>query len=351
METPVNQPIAATTVLLPDAQSVSDDELGVLGMRLWPHTFAKTTDILQARHLLFGSLIRAGMPLPYVATASIAGLTAAQWAHYGYPSLVAGHKFAAALMSTRAHVDSLDDLHIPWLAFRCVVPDGLLHINGQPIDRIMISRRVAPQSTATMITGHEVPRDAPEVAWVMELYPNSNDAARVHVYHPSLHGLLTAPSDAEKSLSIDDDGSALIGPDQQDALARVVLLAQRYVLGLLVMLQSHPKFGRATERPMGPRSKRRDGPPTHRTFLLGHAIDVDCRPAVRDYLDGQNHGRRGPPSVQTWITGYYRRQRIGVGRTGCKVIWVLPHWRGPIDAPILVHSYRGGHEPPPREAT
>ena len=327
-----------TIVLLPDASSANDSELAVLGMRLWPHTFAKTEDIVHARHLLFGTFLTAGMPPSMVESASIAGLTAAQWAHHGYPSLVAGHKFAAALMSTRAHIDSMDEIQVPWLAFRCVIPDGLLHVDGKPIDRIMISRRVAPSALNP---------DGPHiVAWVMELYPHSNDATRIHVYHPTLHGLLTAEADADKNICVDENGRSDVGPDQQDALQRILLLAQRYVLGLLVMLQSHPKFGGASERPVAPSSKRRDGPPNHRTFLLGHPIDVDCRPAVHDYVDGHHARKHGPPSVQSWVMGHYRRQVIGVGRSGRKVIWIMPHWRGPIDAPILVHAYRGGHDHP-----
>jgi hypothetical protein len=107
----------------------------------------------------------------------------------------------------------MEDIHVPWLAFRCIVPDGLLHVDGKPIDRIMISRRVAPTSTEAMITGKEVDVDAdPPVVWVMEMYTHSNDAARIHVYHGSLHALLTAASDADNSLRIDDDGRSPLGP-------------------------------------------------------------------------------------------------------------------------------------------
>lgn len=334
---------APTVVYLPDASSATDDELALLGMRLWPHTFAKTEDIVSARRHLFGTFIKAGMPLHQVETASIAGLTAAQWAHYGYPSLMAGHKYAAALMSTRAHVDSMEDIHVPWLAFRCIVPDGLLHIDGKPIDRIMISRRVVPTSMIVPTPGKKThDDDDPPVVWVMELYPHSNDAARLHVYNASLHALLTADADSDNSLSIGDHGREPLGPDLKDAAARILVLAQRYVLGLLIMLQAHPKFGGATDRPVAPTSKRRDGPPNHRTFLLGGPIDVDCRPAVRDYVEGRRHGA---PSVQHLVRGHYTHQVCGVGRTGRKHIWIKPYWRGPIEAPILVHTYRVGHEP------
>ena len=37
-----------------------------------------------------------------------------------------------------------------------------------------------------------------------------------------------------------------------------------------------------------------------------------------------------------------KRQVVGIGRTGRKVIWVEPYWRGPEEAPILTRPYHVG---------
>ena len=266
-------------------------------------------------------------------------MTAAQWAHYGYPTLLSGHKFAAALMATKAHVDSMDEIHVPWLAFRCIVPDGLVDLDGEPIDRIMISRRVARSSDGTPFKDDGAPDTPTQVLWAMELYQNGGKGSRLHFYDDSLHGLLTEGS--EYAITADSDGSSPLGQDKRASAERLHVLAQRYVLGLLITVQQHPKFGGAAERPVPPVSRRRDGPPNHRTFMLGHPIDVDCRPAVRNYLQGD---RRSPPSVQSWVIGHWKRQVIGIGRSGRKLIWVQPYWRGPENAPILVRPYRVGDE-------
>lgn len=42
---------------------------------------------------------------------------------------------------------------------------------------------------------------------------------------------------------------------------------------------------------------------------------------------------------QSCVRGHYKRQVIGVGRSGRKVIWIEPYWRGPEGAPLLVRPY------------
>jgi hypothetical protein len=334
--------VGSSIVLLPNSATSSDEELAMLGMRLWPLTFAKTEDVERARHLFIGEMLKRGMPPQDVTTAAIAGLTSSQWAHFGYPTLVAGHKFAAALMSTKAYIDSMQDIDVPWLAFRCIVPDGILQLgDGSPIDRVMISRcvaRNAPGSARFDPTAADAPN---AVFWQMEAYANGRQGSRMHVYNVSLHGLLTESS--EYAIEVEDAHTATLDARAHDAAKRMCVLLQRYVLGLLITVQQHPNFKGANERPVPPTVKgsRRDGPPAHRTFLLGRPIDVDCRGAVRHYLSGD---RAAPPSVQTWVIGHWKRQVIGVGRSGRKVIWVQPYWRGPENAPILVRPYRIGHQ-------
>lgn len=64
--------------------------------------------------------------------------------------------------------------------------------------------------------------------------------------------------------------------------------------------------------------------------------DVDCRPAVKDYLTSLDGS---PPLYQTLVRGHYKRQAHGPGASMRKVIWIEPYWRGPEDADIVVRPY------------
>jgi hypothetical protein len=127
---------------------------------------------------------------------------------------------------------------------------------------------------------------------------------------------------------------------EADRKKRVFACARRLVVGLLVAMQNsnfkeHVSSGRVPKQ-------MRDGAPEHRTVYVGAPIKTDCRPALAQYLCDPKRGKAAPPSVQVLVRGHYKRQVVGVGRSGRKVIWVEPYWRGPEDAPILVHPYKVG---------
>lgn len=318
----------------------TDDALALLGMRLWPSTFAHTEDLFEARRLYIRAMVRSApsTAADYIRLGMFAAMQSAQWAHYSYPTLSAGHKFAAALMATSAHIDSLDDVHVPWFAFRCIVPDGLLALGPYPVDRIMVSRTIVDRSlTPTSLGGAD-----DRVAWQACLYHHDGGIA-MELFDETLHGLLTEPADDHVLATASDTGTRSVGPvgpDSSRPADRLAVLAQRYVLGLLINLQQHPSFGGPRERATGPESRPgREGPPKHRVFMLGRPIEIDCRPAIGRYLSGEAHS---PPSVQTLVRGHWKRQVVGVGRGGRKIIHVEPYWRGPEGAPILVHEYTMG---------
>lgn len=129
---------------------------------------------------------------------------------------------------------------------------------------------------------------------------------------------------------------------------RLVRMGLRLVAGLLLSLQDASNFKSRTvpyrsPRP-GAKGIARHGEPEHRFITVGKPLTIDCRPAVRSYID-EGIGRRtacgkggGPPTVQTLVRGHYRRQVCGVGRLQRKTIWISPFWRGPEEAVILVRT-------------
>ena len=225
------------------------------------------------------------------------------WAECAYPKLVTSHKYAAALMCTTTRGDDVEDLHIPWPAFLVVVPDGLL---GN-YDRLRVWFNAYGKDMA-LITLCSANR---------EVVPLNLSLPRADMMKP------------------DGDGSDDIVTEED---ARMACAARRLVAGLLLSMQHTDNF-RETVHPQKERGAGRRGDPEHRVVFIGRPLSVDCRRGLRDYIEGD---RKAPPSVQVLVRGHYRRQVVGVGRTGRKVIWIEPFWRGPEDAPILAHPYKVG---------
>lgn len=279
----------------------------------WEYSYARATDDLEATRLiaqyhrewideLVASLGKRGVPWGGPMDLPERGLVfesmAARWAHCGFPRIVTTHTFAAALMATDARGLDASDLRISWRTFLVAVPDGLLGDIGR-----------------LMLDAHGVEGD---------------QGAELYMWNPA------KPFGAALRTDTAPLGELLFGDDTSDEPR--VRLARRLVRGLLLAMQNRDNF-----RQLGPRERDqretepRTGPPKHRVFFVGRPLRVDCRPAIAAYLRGDKHA---PPSVQTLVRGHHKRQVIGIGRGGRKVIWIEPYWRGPEDAPILVRPHK-----------
>jgi hypothetical protein len=98
-------------------------------------------------------------------------------------------------------------------------------------------------------------------------------------------------------------------------------------------LGKHPRWERG--------GGREETEPLFRTFQVGKPVSVDCREALRAYVLGQ---RRGPVTVQWLVRGHWRNQPCGPGLTDRKGIWIMPHWKGPADAPINLRPHLVGKD-------
>jgi hypothetical protein len=92
-----------------------------------------------------------------------------------------------------------------------------------------------------------------------------------------------------------------------------------------------------------PSLARTPGMPDIQTYVLGKPLQINCRQAIVDYLEG-NTTSRNSPTVQTLVRGHWKHQPYGPGLTARKLIHIEPYWRGPDGAPILIrptHLSRG----------
>lgn len=300
-----------------------DTTLMRFGERMWQQARERLSKEDQADHELLQDAITAYIEKLYAPTTMSKRVTAERiavfaltWAVHAFQKLMTTHTYAAALMCSDPSKDVLKDLEIPYLGFMVHVPNGLLTFvseDGTQIDytRILVTGRAG-------FGGHAF----------MTVYdpaaPPSSTGRTFTVGADTLADLLF--DDAREWVGVEDQ--RIESPTKE---TRVTRLAKRLVAGLLLAMQHQDNF---KSRNVPTRTNRERGvkEPAHRITIIGRPLKIDCRPHVRDYLSGKRHA---PPSVQVIVRGHYKRQVIGIGRLGRKVIWVQPYWRGPEDAPIL----------------
>ena len=287
--------------------------------RLWTDTYGKgmkDADALKAMSVVNERLALVN-EAPFSPSEEARVVATTKWIDCGTPRLITTDKYAAALMCTRVTEPLVEDIIIPWKAFRVDLPRGLLAHDEYTYSHILIAGfdEDAPVGAMLLLFGERLDEDGKRVD-VLQVKATSDLAA-----------LLLDREHADDYMA---DG-AYRRPERRDAKERATRLATRLVVGLLYTMQYSQDFKTAKPSLNDNRKAIRSGPPKHRTIFVGKPLALDARPALREYVGGKG----GAPSVQSLVRGHFKRQVVGVARSGRKVIWVEPYWRGPEDAPIL----------------
>jgi hypothetical protein len=253
-------------------------------------------------------------------------------------------EFFAALSMTEVSKDAYEDIRFPWPVFAVRIPDGLLgnyhtilvgHLQeiglryDPALERLVAPGLGLPKKRRDGLTVALTPESVNRTVNVgfLALLENTGAVASTHSYGGIADLLFeTRPNEPP----VGDASMVMTAEDE-----RCIELATKVVVGALYTHQhsSHWTEGKKVS------SLKRDprfGPPDHRVIVVGRPLTVDVRPAVRAYIE---HGHAAP-SFQTLVSGHRKRQVIGVGRKGRKIIWVEPYWRGPKEAPILMRPYK-----------
>jgi hypothetical protein len=278
----------------------SDHALMRYGRIAWEHTYARgdTDDSLLAEAVGYIDIAeRSDVAL---------SLFSPKWAVHAFQRLMTSHTFAAALMCSDVQREVLEGIEKQWNAFMVVVPNGMLIADGLETSRILV---------ATYSYG----------AKLILLSVTASGQVRM-----LLDEAATLPD------LLAGDGSDLVA---ETAAHRCLVMARRLVAGLLLNLQHPPNF-KIREVKARPRGLRREAEPEHRIVSIGKPLEIDCRLAVKEYIEhGPKKGRKHTaPTVQVMVRGHYRRQVCGVGRLERKVIWIEPFWRGPEAALIQTRA-------------
>lgn len=274
------------------------------------------------------------------------------WLHNACTSLTTTHKFAAALCASASKgIDIARDIKLPSPAFRVRVPNGVLDapehgIEVSHVDVEFLSNGDSMYSvhgSGPMIESRREPGTfSRRVLCLPVMFSRASEVERARLVE-SADEFLYQPTDlfggdeSESVFDLSPEAASQLSQAEVDVRRRIVLMARRLVIGLLLTFTHTPDW--KSKVAVGTGAVRRNGPPPHRNIFIGRPISLDARPAVAQYISG---AKSSAPSVQSLVRGHYKRQVIGVSRAGRKVIWIEPYWRGPEDAPILARPYQVG---------
>lgn len=306
------------------AASWEDADLMSLGQRLWYDSY-RLLDEQPSVHRIGQAVeqLYASASTTKRASAVAIAQFAALWAHDAFQKVITTHTYGATLMCSDASHATLEDLPLPWRAFMVAVPDGLLAFtssSGQQVEYRRILVRVSPGQASMVLYDPASGAGGAESAIVTQGAPNIGELLFDEAFEGTSDLVDRIPSNAPEM--------------------RALKLAKRLVTGLLMTMAYTNNF--RSSKPSPPRtagSGREPGEgPEHRTTFVGKPLKIDLRAKVASYLNaagGNGRANARMPSVQVLVRGHFKRQVIGVGRKGRKVIHVLPYWKGDRDAPIL----------------
>lgn len=223
------------------------------------------------------------------------------WSQDGYPKIRLDDQMASALMLTDSSKAELGT-SLPWKAFVVSVPKHTL------------SYRYEEQTEPT---------------WVEQiLVSDSGGVLMLHLIgeEPSLPFSVAWGKTLEGFLE---------ARESWDKHAVVADLAVNLVRGVLLQVQAghlHQETLPQRER-SGHRWRQPGALPETTDYVLGSDVQLkhDYVAAVREIASGTKRYTK----VQWMVRGHKRWQACGERWQNRKLIWVVPHWKGRVDAPIL----------------
>lgn len=324
------------------APSVSTKEgLIRLGQFFWQHTYKKSDDDGEAADRYDAFL--ADKPKCFQETSMqfpdiLLNIMSARWFDQGLPVVTMGEKYFAAIVATQIPQEMLEEIEAPWKAFVIEVPAGLLFLyDPDEQKRVRITRILVHRFYPGL------PETGDKWAWRWIVLTETGQ----HIWrHGTAEQLLSSvklrEGDIQQYVNPEIEGDAFSDEVAQDE--RLFTLIGRLVLNVCLAMSdptnvremgsSHKRYAQAKER------GDRTGPPEQRVFQLGRPIEIDCRPALEEYLGGKREAHE--LKVQFLVRGHWRNQAHGPKHTLRRRQWIEPFWKGPADAPINVRPHKIG---------
>jgi hypothetical protein len=230
------------------------------------------------------------------------------WAWYGLPRIVLNEKQAAAYACTEIDAADGEEELLPWACFCISIPPGIvLHPEHQgcSAQHIFVS---CQDKLAAMYILYD---------WITVM-----------------------PECRFTELSLRDMAATTLSSSAATSAHKMVA---RIILSTIADVTEYRPAGNHS----GPTQRKRNarGAVETRNYQIARNIAIDCRPAVAQINKGikaptiNAKNARGEIEVQTLVCGHRKTQRFGKGLSESKRICVLPYWRGPEDAPVIVRPH------------
>lgn len=290
-----------------------------LGHSIWEAIYKHTDDDMGAIELLRGLPIKVAGSLESVTLGNVAfWLFAGRWVDQGAPRVLLDDQLAASLMATDVGLDSIPFIKPPWKAFMIEIPPGLL---DHEVEQETRSFRRILVHFASYASGPQW------FYWAMD------EESTEDFEEPGIFAKATTEQMILKEWDEAEEGV-------DDQISRISDLIGRLILSLCLALSDPTTTTLREQKRSKGRGNRFRTPysvPDTRNFIVGRPITVDCRPAIRDYVEGRNK-KKGSISVQLLVRGHWKHQVHGVGRALRKLIHIEPYWKGPEEAKILLRA-------------
>ena len=259
------------------------------------------------------------LPLERVHHECFQAMALHQWAMHGYQRLLLPPTTIAGLMATSVSREALDAVSPPWPAFSIDIPAGLMPITGSDGQELYVE----------LLVVHCVKLPDGDTRWTYLA-----QASPVTLWQTNVTSALFFDADWDdgKASPLESRGGEVEETDRDFRLRKVI---RRLIIGTCLLLASY----NASEVRAGTHIRKpKRGLPQTTIIRIGKPMQTDMRTAVRSYV--VNGGKRSAPTVQVAVVGHWKNQPHGPKNTLRRMQWIQPYWRGPEDAPILMHPSR-----------
>jgi len=244
----------------------------------------------------------------------------AKWVDGGCRIIDSDVSYFSAMMHTDLHSSAREELRVPWPSFVVRVPRGAISLEthpGYPSDGSKYDVVTLFVSDGAADTIRNFPAMPPQI-WCLTGHSDAGFMTR-GMSGQNLDDLIFGE---------EDDFARETYPKETRAIKSALA-------GLLFTMQHTSNFAIGSRNSGIYKRPLRNEPPPHRSIVIGRPINFRASP-------NESHGATGAgstPAFQTMVRGHIKRQVCGMNRTGRKVVWIEPYWRGPEDAPILSRPY------------
>ena len=323
---------------LPDeVHHIDKDMMMRMGAKFWEHTY-KITDEDEVCYNLLANWLKNNYPEMYLLIGSpdvqLFYTWMARWADFAFPVINLGDKIAAALMTTVASLEIVEEMNPPWDSFLIQIPNDILSTKDpqNPGNQISITV-ISVLRTRRLKDGKYV--------WSWRA---GNEKSSVQLFQFGLDANALLHFE-ELDFTKQEFYSVFGTLEDQDQ--RVSQLINRLIIGVCIAFPEHTrpanKAARTPIKKKGTYIRNERGAPMVRMYQMSAPLEIDCRESVKDYVM-QGPRRKGRKEkcdiipIQRVIPGHYRRPPGGIAKGSGKTVWVHPYWKGPVEAKILVRE-------------